>query len=153
MKIRIEIDDNLKEEEIIIRCSELNDSIKKIQQNIMETSKKTNIVFYKENIEYYLPLDSILFFETSGNGIDAHTINDIYRIKNKLYELEEILSNNFIRISKSTILNTNHIYSINKNLTSSSIVQFNKTHKQVYVSRGYYKAMRQRLDERRNYES
>jgi len=153
VKIRIEIDDNLKEEEIIIRCSELNDSIKKIQQNIMETSKKTNIVFYKENIEYYLPLDSILFFETSGNGIDAHTINDIYRIKNKLYELEEILSNNFIRISKSTILNTNHIYSINKNLTSSSIVQFNKTHKQVYVSRGYYKAMRQRLDERRNYES
>lgn len=153
MKVKIEIDSNISEDEIIIKCKEFNNEMKKIEQSIMQVSKKANIIFYKNNKEYYLHLNEILFFETSGNGIDAHTLNQVYKIKNKLYELEEILPHNFVRISKSTILNVNHIYSIDKNLASSSIVQFNKTHKQVYVSRNYYKILKQRLEERRNYES
>lgn len=153
MKVKIEIDSNISEDEIIIKCKEFNNEMKKIEQSIMQVSKKANIIFYKDNKEYYLHLNEILFFETSCNGIDAHTLNEVYKIKNKLYELEEILPQNFVRISKSTILNVNHIYSIDKNLVSSSIVQFNKTHKQVYVSRNYYKILKQRLEERRNYES
>lgn len=50
-----------------------------------------------------------------------------------------------------TFLNVNQVYSINKNITSSSIVQFYKSYKQVYVSRNYYKVLKQRLEERRSY--
>lgn len=153
MKIKIEVNQDLEEDEIIIKCKELNPEIQKIEQSIRQISQKVNIIFYKDNIEYYLPLNTILFFETSEKGIDAHTIDAIYQIKRKLYELEEILPKQFVRVSKSTILNVNHIYSIDKNLTSSSIVQFNKTYKQVYVSRSYFKSLKQRLEERRNYET
>lgn len=153
LKIRIEIDEGAEGDEIIIRCREFNKSIQKIQNYVLELSSQTNLVFYKNLTEYFLPLNSILFFETSDKGLDAHTVDDLYQIKNKLYELEEILPNNFVRISKSTILNVNHIYSIDKNLTSASVVQFNYTHKQVYASRNYYKNLRQRLQERRNYET
>lgn len=152
MKIRIEIDENLVEEEVIIKCQKLNKDIQKIQQSITEASMIPKFTFWKENIEYYLPLETILFFETEGNMISAHTADNVYQIKYRLYELEEILPKNFIRVSKSTILNINHIYSIDRNLTSSSIVQFNQNHKQVYVSRNYYKLLRNRLEERRNYE-
>ena len=38
---------------------------------------------------------------------------------------------------KSTILNINHIYSITRNITSSSLVEFKNTHKKVYD--GYLK--------------
>ena len=153
LKIRIEIDEGAEDDEIIIRCREFNKSIQKIQNYVLELSSQTNLVFYKNLTEYFLPLNSILFFETSDKGLDAHTVDDLYQIKNKLYELEEILPNNFVRISKSTILNVNHIFSIDKNLTSASVVQFNYTHKQVYASRNYYKNLRQRLQERRNYET
>jgi len=81
----------------------------------------------------------ILFFETNGNSIDSHTENDAFQVKHKLYELEEILPSNFVRVSKSTILNINKIYSIDKNIVGVSEVQFYKTHKQVHVSRLYYK--------------
>lgn len=54
-----------------------------------------------------------------------------------------------MRVSKSTILNLNHIYSITKNLTASSIVEFINTHKQVYISRYYYKPLKCRLEEKR----
>ena len=150
MKVRIEIDSNIEEDEIIIRCKELTKSIQKIEETIQQENQIINFTFYKDNTEYYIPLNSILFFETSGNEINAHTSNEIYEVKYKLYELEEILPINFIRVSKSTILNVDYIFSIEKNLTSSSIVQFNKTHKQVYVSRNYYKKLKERINERRN---
>ena len=148
MKVRIEIDSNIEEDEIIIRCKELTKSIQKIEETIQQENQIINFTFYKDNTEYYIPLNSILFFETSGNEINAHTSNEIYEVKYKLYELEEILPINFIRVSKSTILNVDYIFSIEKNLTASSIVQFNKTHKQVYVSRNYYKKLKERINER-----
>lgn len=149
MKIRIEVDESADEDEVIIRCRELDNNVAKIQHMIIEMNKQTNMTFYKNNVEYFLPLDNILFFETSDNGIDAHTKDDVFAVRKKLYELEEILPENFVRVSKSTILNVDKIYSIEKNITSSSMIAFENTYKQVYASRGYYKNMKQRLDERR----
>lgn len=153
MKVRIEIDDSLEEDEVTIKCKELNQTIKKVQQSISNISQMPKLIFYKNDIEYYLNLNDILFFETSENSVEAHTEKEVYKIKYRFYELEEILPNNFVRVSKSTILNVNQIYSINRNLTSSSLVQFYKSYKQVYVSRNYNKMLKQRLEERRNYES
>lgn len=82
------------------------------------------------------------------DGISAHTIQDMYRIKYRLYELEEMLPGYFLRISKSAILNTKKIFAIDRNLSSASLVSFQGTHKKVYVSRRYYKPLKDRLEER-----
>ncbi|EPY2272046.1 LytTR family DNA-binding domain-containing protein [Clostridium sporogenes] len=150
MKISIEVDNEIKENEVIIRCSEISEDIKKIQTmlNDMLLYGK-QIIFYRGDAEYYLSLEEILFFETEGNGIGAHTIDNIYNVKYKLYELEEFLPGYFMRVSKSTILNTNHIYSITRRMSSSSKVEFQNTHKQVYVSRYYYKPLKIKLLEKR----
>lgn len=150
MKVRIEIDENLNENEIIIRCSKLDESTQKVYDTLMDITKEArHLMLYNGNVEYYLPIDSILFFETTPNGISAHTIDHVYETTYRLYELEEILPGNFMRVSKSTILNLNHIYSISRNLTASSAVQFTNTHKQVFVSRYYFKSLRDRLEEKR----
>lgn len=150
MKIRIEIDENLIEDEVIIRSSGLNDQVRQIQKSLSEISRQDQqIVFFKDETEYYLPLTEILFFETDGKEIHAHTADDIYKIKYRLYELEEILPGYFMRVSKSTILNTRCIYAINRSVSTSCVVQFRSTHKQVYVSRYYYKPLRNRLEEKR----
>lgn len=150
MKIRIEIDENLTEDEVIIHCQSLSEEVAKIQKAVSEVvNASQKFVFYKGTTEYYLTLDKILFFETAENGINAHTKDDIYQTKYKLYELEDILPGFFMRVSKSAILNTNHIYSINRNLTASSVVAFSGTHKQVYVSRYYYKPLTSKLEEKR----
>lgn len=151
MKIRIELDDNLTEDEVIIRCSSLTKEVQDVQRAVSDMiTEKRNFVFYKEDTEYYLPLESILFFETEEKGIRAHTVEDVFFTKYRLYELEEILPGHFMRVSKSTILNTNRVFSINRNLAASSIVEFQGTHKQVYVSRHYYKALKTKLEEKRN---
>ncbi len=150
MRLRIEMDDGITEDEVIIRCRGLTEQIARIQQAVRDAAGASQkLPFYKGTTEYYLTLDEILFFETDSGQISAHTRTEIYQTKYKLYELEDLLPGFFMRVSKSAILNTNHIYSINRNLTASSVAAFRDTHKQVYVSRYYYKPLIRKLEEKR----
>ena len=147
MKIHIEVVGDLLEDEVTIRCGRVDDTIQKIHQYILEqTQSPVKLTFYKDNQEFYFPLADVLFFETEGERIYAHTLDDAFRIKYRLYELEELLPKNFVRASKSSIVNTRQIYSVTRNLTASSLIKFAGSHKQVYVSRNYYNEMRQRLN-------
>lgn len=149
MKIKIEIDELLEEEEVIIRSNSLNDQVIKLKDAVTEVLKaQRKLVFYKGDSDYYLPLEDILFFETEASSVQAHTRDDIYRIRYKLYELEELLPGYFMRVSKSAILNTRDIFAINHSVTSVTAVQFQGTHKQVYVSRYYYRPLKARLEEK-----
>ena len=143
MKVRIELVEDASDDEVIIRCGRVDDTVQKIQQYIKELAvSKSQFTFYKANQEFYFPIDQVLFFETEGEFIYAHTAKDAYRIKHRLYELEEMLPRCFVRASKSTIVNSKQVYSITKNLTASSLVTFMNTHKHVYVSRNYYQQLR-----------
>lgn len=151
MKIRLELDGSITEEEVVIRCRTLSEEVQMMQKTLADlAARNQRFVFYKGDTEYYLPLEDILFFETEGKVIFAHTGNEMYQVKYRLYELEEFLPGHFMRISKSTILNTNKVYSIQRNLTASSVVEFQNTHKQVFVSRYYYKPLKNKLEEKRN---
>lgn len=150
MKLRIEIDDTIAEEEVVIRCRELTSDISELKELIQTSfSKKETIAFFKGDTRIYIPIQEVLFFETDENGVCAHTIDDSYEIHHRLYELEEMLPRSFMRVSKSTILNTKKIFSIDKNLYASSTIRFRRTHKQVFVSRHYYKPLIEKLDETR----
>lgn len=151
MRYRIEIDNNLNDDEVVIKCNESNKDIRhEIEKlNIIDNSNNSKLKCYDNDKEYYLSTNDILFLETNDNHIDVHTLTNIYSLKNKLYELEESLPNNFIRSSKSSIVNINHIYSIVKNITSYSIIEFKNSHKKVYVSRLYFKELSNKLREGR----
>lgn len=130
MKIKIEIDESAAEDEVIIRCRGLTKQVAAVQRAVRDvTNASEKILLYKGNTEYYVTLSKILFFETDENGISAHTRDEMYQTRYKLYELEDMLPGVFMRVSKSTILNTDQIYSIDRNLTASSVVAFLNTHK------------------------
>ena len=94
-------------------------------------------------------MEEIYFFETEGRDIRAHTADRIFLCGHKLYELEELLPGNFMRISKSTIANLDFVYSITRNLTASSVMEFTGTRKKVMVSRDYFMAVTDRVKDRK----
>ena len=150
MKVRIDIQDDLKEDEIVIRCVCINETIVQIQNLLSNLGNDTkNLTLMKGDTEYFVPQEQILFFETEGKSVLAHTAEKMYETQYRLYELEEILPRYFMRVSKSTIVNLNQIYSITRNITASSLVEFYGTIKKVYVSRNYYKALIDRMGEKR----
>ncbi|WP_277406136.1 LytTR family DNA-binding domain-containing protein [Lacrimispora xylanisolvens] len=147
MKIQIEIDTALQESELRIRCPEINEEITQIQKMISKLdNSQTQMVFYQNDTEFYFHVSRVLFFETADKGIFAHTTDDEFLVEYKLYELEELLPPYFMRISKSTILNTTKVYSITRSPTASSRVEFQNSYKKVYVSRNYYKILKWKLD-------
>ncbi|NLP48286.1 MAG: LytTR family transcriptional regulator [Clostridiales bacterium] len=153
MKVRIEVDPNLEEDEIVISCKAVNDSVLEIQRLALEGGKTEGAIrFYKGDSEYFFTADQVLFFETSGEDVFAHTVDDSFEVKQRLYRLEKILPANFARISKSAILNLDKIYSISRNITSASKVSFLNSHKHVYISRHYYRLLKQRFEERIKFE-
>ena len=147
MKLRIEVSDGLAEDEVIIHCGRIDGTIQKLQTYIRSLSLH-KLTFFKGHQEFYLPVEDILFFETDSEQVHAHTETDSFRVKHKLYELEAMLPPVFIRAAKGTIVNTARIYSISRNLTSSSQIRFSGTHKQVYVSRHYYQSLKNKMTER-----
>lgn len=150
MKVNIEIDENLKDDFVVIHCKKLDENILHIQKLLQDSqSDDSVIILHKGDKEFYVPLQNLLFFETENKVVMVHTRTAIYESDYKLYELEEMLPGYFMRISKSAIVNLNHVFSITKNLTSSSLIEFANCHKQVYVSRNYYKALVDRLAEKR----
>ena len=148
MKIRIELDDGLYEIEVVIRAGQLSAELEQIQQALSQVNRP-QLVFYKGNREYFLDLADILFFETDGSRVFGHSRDNAYEVKFKLYELEDCLPPYFCRISKSSIVNTRSIYSLEKSFSGTSIIHFYDTVKQIHVSRHYYQLLKEKLRETR----
>lgn len=148
MKITVDIDKNCIEDEIVIKCSQINEDILNLQKLVSSFNYSSiEIELFKDNIEFYENIENILFFETENDVVKAHTRNEILTTKRRLYELEHILPHYFCRISKSAIVNVKEIYSITKNITASSKIEFRNTHKIIFVSRGYFKPLKSKIDD------
>ncbi|MDR0591148.1 MAG: LytTR family transcriptional regulator [Candidatus Nomurabacteria bacterium] len=149
MKIRIETDDKISEPEVIIRCRDIDGEAVKVQTAILDAlSKNRKLALLKDGKEYYLSPEAVLFFEAVDGKTFAHTPSDIFESKQKLYELEDSLPSSFVRAGKSVVLGTKYILAITRNLTGPSTVQFRSSHKQVNVSRSYFKQLKDKLNER-----
>lgn len=156
MKLRIELardtaENTAFEEEVVIRCQSISEEVKLLQNLISEAiNKSAELSLYIGNSQYYVPRDEILFFETDDGRTAAHTSEKMYYTHHRLYKLEQLLPANFVRVSKSCILNAGKICTIHKNLAGASEVLFRNSHKKVYVSRMYYKVLKERIDEMRS---
>ena len=146
-KVRIEIDPAC-DEEIIIRCKSVSDEIMRIESIVSSLDSSEMELELGEKL-HFVKTASILFFETDGNKTAAHTVDRMYYTDLKLYELEQRLPNSFMRISKSCIINTKAVSSIHKEITGICEAFFRNTQKKVYVSRGYYKSFKEKINETR----
>lgn len=144
MKIKIIENQNLDEDSITITCHTLTDEVKQL----IEAFKTINLIGTKRGADFILSPKDILFFETDNEIVHAHTIDNFYETKYKLYELEAMLSVDFQRISKSSIVNINEISAIERNITSNRQIYFFNSSKSVYVSRKYYPILKEKLNER-----
>ena len=136
MKIKVEIVESLTETEIVIRCHEMNDEVQKIMDGLKE-KKVDFIIAKKEEMQHILRLKDILYFRSEASSVMARTIDGIFEIKEKLYELEDALpKNSFIRLSKSVIANLNMLTKFEAYFNGTLCVHFKNGEKE-YVSRHY----------------
>ncbi|MCM0599046.1 LytTR family DNA-binding domain-containing protein [Periweissella fabalis] len=155
MKITIEIDPSIPDLEVVLRTPQFNEQVSELQ-NILQAFDANQvpeliapITYIKDDTEYYFNNAEVLFFETDDRDVYAHTINDAYIVKQRLYELEQRLMPGFMRISKSALLNVHAVYGLTRTVTGAT-VGFQNSPKVAFVSRRYFKDLKERLEEERN---
>lgn len=113
MKFKIEtnISSSIREPYITINAPEFTEEIQDIINYITGIDSIPNQLLVTKNNEiYFIELNKIICFFSKNKCVYVRTKDDIYKIKYKLYELENIFNiKDFIRISNSCIINMNQI--------------------------------------------
>lgn len=149
MKIRVDVSSDYTDKEIIIKAPKEDEELEELVKEIEKIKNEfSQINGYIDETVYSLNLKEILFFETNDRNVYAHTAKQSFLIHYRLYELEDKLPDNFLRVSKSSILNLDEILSLSRSVTGN-LVQFKDTYKTIYVSRRFLKELKNRLNQRK----
>ena len=99
------------EDEIIIKCDNIDPKILNLLSNLK--SSNTKMTLLKDNKINLIEQQEIFYFESVDDIVFAYTKNDVFETKSKLYLLEEELpKNTFFRANKAVILNLDKIKSL-----------------------------------------
>lgn len=138
------------DEEIVIKAKTRDDKLSYLEDIIKNAiGENDTVLLHNNQTQYLISIKNILFLESLDGKVAVHTAENIFYSNYKLYELLRILPSYFERASKSTIINTKVVYSIKKNIYSSSEISFNGCAKKAYLSRNYYKIFMDKINETR----
>lgn len=134
--------------EVLIQYSKKNKDVNELEKYISKFKDRRKEIFakYNNNLIPILKKDIIKIYSV-GKCNYCKTLNGEYEIRSKLYEIEE-MDENFMRISKSCIVNISHIKCFDLNQTGKIIIKFDDSTEEI-VSRRKARDVLFYLDERR----
>ena len=144
MKITIETPKTGEEDEIVIRCTSLD---KKLMNLIyaLKMDRDHQLTGYQEDRIVKLSPKDIFYFESVDNRVFAYLGSGEYEIRKKLYEIEqEYASSDFLRISKSAIVNVAKIAYIRPIFNGRFEAKL-KNEEKIIISRQYVMELKKKL--------
>ena len=144
MKIKLESAE-LSEIEVIIRGDVTSEEVVSLLQ-LLKKRNSGKLILYKEEEQYIVDADEIVYVEVSGNKVYAYTKQGTYEAKQKLYEIKELLgSRSFAQINKSVIVNINCVKSIQAEFSGNYRLKLKNRKESLTISRKYFKEFRDRI--------
>lgn len=134
---------------ITIEAAKLNPYKEDIVNHIKQYHKNGNnrVTVYDGNIVKSLEYKDILLFFSKNKDNYCRTSEKTYKIKSKLYELEDI-NMSFVRISKNCIINTDHLECFDKNIKGKIVARLDDKTEEI-VSRRRIRTISKFIEERR----
>ena len=144
MKFRLIID-KTREEEIVATVQERSALTDKIEALILEYTGQDRITAYTEDNIFQLSFDEIECITVlDGKTYAIDTKGRQLRLKQRLYELEQILPTCFIRINKSALANEYRLDKFTAAYSGAVNARF-KCGYEEYVSRRCFAAIKRRF--------
>ena len=142
MKVELNIDKKFGETIVTISTNKVNDEIQ-------------NLVNYIENKEDYfigvsdgkvrlLNTEDIIRVYVEDRKVYVVTVEGRFIVRKKLYEVQSILTKDFIKISQSEIANVKYIHSLDLGLRGTIVINY-KNSDISYVSRRMLKEFKMKL--------
>lgn len=142
MKVELNIDKKFEETIVTISANKVNDEIQ-------------NLVNYIENKEDYftgisdgkvclLNLEDIIRVYVEDRKVYVVTVEGRFIVRKKLYEVQSMVTKDFIKISQSEIANVKYIHSLDLGLRGTIVINY-KNSDISYVSRRMLKEFKMKL--------
>ncbi len=142
MKVELNIDKKFEETIVTISANKVNDEIQ-------------NLVNYIENKEDYftgisdgkvclLNLEDIIRVYVEDRKVYVVTVEGRFIVRKKLYEVQSMVTKDFIKISQSEIANIRYIHSLDLGLRGTIVINY-KNSDISYVSRRMLKEFKVKL--------
>lgn len=113
--------------EIQINAPKRTDEIRLIEREIIGYTRRIRKIVGKQNNNFFIiSIADVIKFYSNEKSNYCKTINGEFTIKEKLYYLEDVLpKESFLRISNSTIINTEFVKCFNTDTIGKIIIEMN----------------------------
>ena len=140
MKFRLFIDCD-REEEVVVYAHEKSRLVSSIEKLVSDNAE---LIGYNGKTAVKINLSEVYCFVTERNKVYAVTEKERLQMKLRLYQLEEIADENFVKINQSCIANIRTIERFDASVSGTMRVVFKNGYTD-YVSRRQMKTVKERL--------
>jgi DNA-binding LytR/AlgR family response regulator len=145
MKVNLFVSRDIEEPHADIHTNELTDNVTKAI-SILESEESSDMIAAKKGSDIaLLQFSDIYMFRVEDKQVNAYTQNNVYIIKKPLYQVEESLNGDFVRISKTTIVNLKKIQRVAPSLKGMMFIELKNGLKD-NISRKYLPDFKRALD-------
>ena len=145
MKVNLFVSRDVEEPYADIHTDELTDNITKAM-SILESEDSNEMLAVKKGSDIaLLEFSDVYMFRVENKQVKVYTDSSEYLIKKPLYQVEETLDSDFVRISKTTIVNLKKVERVALSLKGMMFIQLKNGLKD-NISRKYDSDFKQALD-------
>ena len=143
MDVEIEQVGRERKEQVLIRCHAVTEEVREIADFVK--SRQGSLTGVKDSRQYEIAVSDIYYFESVDGKTFLYTQDQVYETSYRIYELESMLRpKNFLRVSKSMLLNLMKIRSIQSALNGRFAAVL-LSGEEVIISRSYVKGLKAAL--------
>jgi len=143
MDVEIEQVGRERKEQVLIRCHAVTEEVREIAAFVK--SRQGSLTGMRDSRQYEIAVSDIYYFESVDGKTFLYTKDQVYETSYRIYELESMLRpKNFLRVSKSMLLNLMKIRSIQSALNGRFAAVL-LSGEEVIISRSYVKGLKAAL--------
>lgn len=145
MKVNLFVSKDIEEPYADIHTNELTDNVTKAM-SILESDESNDMLAVRKGSDIaLLEFNDVYMLRVEEKQVKVYTESSEYLIKKPLYQVEENLNSDFVRISKTTIVNFKKIERVAPSLKGMMFIQLKNGLKD-NISRKYLPEFKKALD-------
>lgn len=145
MRVELQIDANCEEPFAVLHISKLTPSVQEAIKILEDEGIQRMVTAHVEGKVFVIEPEMIEVIRTEGRELVLYSkLKERYLLSKPLYELEALLGNDFIRISKSAIINFRRIHHAEASFNGTMEVVMKNGIEEV-ITRSFKKQFKERL--------
>lgn len=150
ISVRYECDTSINDIEVVILADRQDEQVNTLIETLTNRKPEKLTVLDSNNCTCVVKEDEIVSVSADGKNVRVITTNGIYRAKQSLQSMEEMLSRKIIRVSRFELINLSKVRKYDFTIGGTLRIEFNNG-METWASRRYIPLIRERLSGEEGY--